>query len=195
MLTLSAAVVLPTAVPTATAAAAGAADIKAIARRGTAGAIAAVFPAPSPGTPISAASGITTAASRIATGTISAVVAPTSAIAATTAVAATTLTATATTGSPGFRLVDAQGAAHQLSALQRVDGLGFRSVIRHFHKREASLAASLTFKGQRTADHFTEGCKQFRHVVLLSAEGKVADKNAHEPEIDRWADACGPLGR
>jgi hypothetical protein len=79
--------------------------------------------------------------------------------------------------------------------LQGVDGLDFGSVIDHLHEGEAALAPGISLEGQGTADHVTEGCKQFRYVVLLSAERKVADKDTHEPKIDRGADACGPLGR
>ena len=79
--------------------------------------------------------------------------------------------------------------------MEGVDGLDFGSVIDHLDEGEAALAPGISLEGQGTADHVTEGCKQFRYVVLLSAERKVADKDTHEPKIDRGADACGPLGR
>jgi hypothetical protein len=105
------------------------------------------------------------------------------------------LTTTPATAAAGLGLVDAQGTAHQLSPLEGIDGLGFGGVIRHLDKGEAALPPGVALEGQGTGHHLTEGCKQFRDVFLLSTEGKVANKDAHEPEIDRVADACGPLGR
>ena len=182
-----------TGIPATAAAATGAARIKIVARgRGTR-AIAAVFPAAGTGAAAPSAPAATSTAIAVAAATSSLATAATSAA---VAVAAATLAATtAAAGPAGLSLVDAQGAAHQLSPLEGVDGLDFGSVIDHLDEGETALAPGISLEGQGTADHVTKGCKQFRYVVLLSAERKVADKDTHEPKIDRGADACGPLGR
>ena len=51
--------------------------------------------------------------------------------------------------------------------------------IGHLDEGEAALAAGVPLQRQGTVDHFAEGCKQFSHVLLLRAEGKIADENAH----------------
>jgi hypothetical protein len=189
------AVVIATAAVAATATtASGATGIEAVAWGGIPGSIAAVFPAPGTGCPVA------TTTTAVATAIVAPVVATatpitTTCIAAATAIAAATLTTATTTGSPGLGFVDAQGPSHQLGTLKGINGFRFSGVIRHLDKCEAALSPGIPLKGQRTVDHFTEGCKQFSHVFLLSAEGKVANKDAHEPEIDRGADTCGPLGR
>ena len=181
-----------TGIPATAAAAAGAARIKIVARGRGARAIAAVFPAA--GTGAAAPSAPAASSTAIAVIAVAAAATPSLATATAVAVAAATLAAAAA-GPAGLSLVDAQGAAHQLSPLEGVDGLDFGSVIDHLDEGETALAPGISLEGQGTADHVTKGCKQFRYVVLLSAERKVADKDTHEPKIDRGADACGPLGR
>ena len=174
-----AAVIAATAVltPTATGTApAGAARFKGIGGgTATAGstaatAVAAVFPAFGTGAPIA------TAAVAAAAPAPAITAATTTAVAAATAWSTATATATATAG---FGLVDAQGTAHQLGALEGVDrpGLGVR--VGHLDKGEAALAAGVTLQWQRAIDHVSERSEQLSHVLLLSAEGKIADENTH----------------
>ena len=186
-----------TGIPATAAAATGAARIKIVARGRGGRAIAAVFPAAGTGAaaPRAPAASSTATAIAVAAATPSIATTATSDSTSVAVTAATLAATTAAAGPAGLSLVDAQGAAHQLSPLQGVDGLGFGSVIDHLHEGEAALAPGISLEGQGTADHVTKGCKQFRYVVLLSAERKVADKDTHEPKIDRGADACGPLGR
>ena len=73
----------------------------------------------------------------------------------------------------------------------------------HLNEGKTTLAACIPLEGQRAVGHFTELGKQFDHIFLLSAEGKVADKNAHVlrgPGTKQWTDealniAIGPLLR
>ena len=94
----------------------------------------------------------------------------------------------------GFGFIDPQGPTHQLGALQGLDRPAFAFGIGHLHKGKAALAPRIPFQGQGTVGHLTEGGKQFSDVFLFRAEGKVANKNTHKPNIGRGTDACGPLG-
>ena len=178
---------------TATAAAARAAGLEGISTT----AVAAVFPAPGTRSTLTAsplavtATGLAIATSAMAIA--AAAVAATAAITASaTAVAAAT---TAGGGATGLSLVDAQGTAHQLRTLQRVDGPGFHLRIRHLHEGEAPLAPRIALKGQGAVHHLPVGRKQLCHVFLLCSEGQIADKNAHEPgrPRSRAMRAPGPL--
>ena len=135
-------------------------------------AVAAVFPAFGTGAPIATAA-IAAAPSITSTAAITA--------ATPTAVAATTAwsTTTAATATAGFGLVDAQGTAHQLGALEGVYRPGLGVGVGHLDKGEAALAAGVTLQWQRAIDHVSEGSEQLSHVLLLSAEGKIADENTH----------------
>ena len=84
-----------------------------------------------------------------------------------------------------------QGAElmHQLSALETFDRSFFSCIIGHFHKSKSALSAGIPLKGKGTIHDFTELSKQLSHVLLLSAEGKVANKNAHVlrgPGTKKW---------
>jgi hypothetical protein len=136
-------------------------------------AIAAIFPVTGSGGAILAAAAIATA---------SAVTTPTAAIAATAIAAAASLsatTATTTTGA-GFSLVDAKGPAHQLGSLQSFDGPRFHLVIRHLHKSETALTAGVPLQREGTIHNITKTGEEFKNVLLLCAEGKIANKDAHE---------------
>jgi hypothetical protein len=145
-------------------------------------AIAAIFP-------VTGSGGAILAAAAIATATASAVTTPTAAIAATaiaSAAAVTTAaaslsatTATTTTGA-GFSLVDAKGPAHQLGSLQSFDGPRFHLVIRHLHKSETALTAGVPLQREGTIHNITKTGEEFKNVLLLCAEGKIANKDAHE---------------
>ena len=168
-----AAVVATTAIATgivaATAAPTGTASIKTVAGSVT---TTAVFPAAGPGAiaaAFAAGAGVATATATTAVAT---------AAAAALATAAGTATA-ATTTAAGLSLVDAEGAPHQLSTLQPVDGLGFQFGIGHLHEGETTLATRIPLEGKGTVDHFAIGGEEFDHVFLLSAEGKIADEDAH----------------
>ena len=137
-------------------------------------AVAAVFPAFGTGAPIATAAIAATATAITSTAAITATT--TTAVAAATAWSATTTAATATAG---FGLVDAQGTAHQLGALEGVDRPGLGVGVGHLDKGEAALAAGVTLQWQRAIDHVSEGSEQLSHVLLLSAEGKIADENTH----------------
>ena len=162
----------------------GATGAEGIAAAISATAIAAIFPTAGTG-------GALTAAATSVTTTISTAAAVTAAIplaiatsaaapgaAAATAIATTT---TAATRAAGFGLVDAQGATHQLGALEGVDGTGFAVLVGQLHKRKAALSAGIPLQRQETVGHFTERGKQLGHVLLFRAEGEVANKNAHRP--------------
>ena len=109
----------------------------------------------------------------------------TTAIAATaTAVAAaagTTPTSTAATAATraGLGLVDAQRPAHQLSTLERIDGPGLSFGIGHLDEGEATLATGVPLEGKGAVHHLAIRGKEFNDVLLLGAEGKIADENAH----------------
>ena len=99
----------------------------------------------------------------------------------------------AATGSAtaGFSFVDPKRTAHQFRSLQSFNRRLFGGLISHLNEGKTTLAACIPLKGQRTVDHFTELGKQFNHIFLLCAEGKVADKNAHVlrgPGTKQWTD-------
>lgn len=148
-------------------------------------AIAAVFPATGSGATLSGR-GRGTATTGVAT-TSTAVTTTTTGVAA-TAAAITTATAARATGATtattcaGLGLVDAQRAAHQLSALQGLDGTVLTVVIRHLHEGEAAFAAGVALQGQRAVRHITEGSEQLGNILLLSTEGEISNKNAHRPK-------------
>jgi hypothetical protein len=165
-----------------------------------AGAIAAIFPTTGTGRTIT-----TTATTAVATTATTAVAATTAAVAAATttavATATTTAVATATTtavaatattswsASARLSFVNPKRAAHQLSALETFDRSFFGCIIGHFHKSKSALSAGIPLKGKGTIHDFTELSKQLSHVLLLSTEGKVANKNAHVlrgPGTKKW---------
>ena len=154
----------------------------------TATAIAAVFPATGSGATLSrrgsgtAATGVATTSTAVTT-TSTGVAATAAAITTATAARATgATTATPTTAGAGLGLVDAQRAAHQLSALQGLDGTVLTVVIRHLHEGEAAFAAGVALQGQRAVRHITEGSEQLGNILLLSTEGEISNKNAHRPK-------------
>jgi hypothetical protein len=113
--------------------------------------------------------------------------AATTAIAAATAVATAIAaggsgtTTTAATATAGFGLVDAEGAPHQFSALEGLNGALLGGVIGHLYKGKAPFATGIPLQGEGTVAHFAEGGEQFNDVLLFRTEGEVADKNAHWP--------------
>jgi hypothetical protein len=173
-----------------------------------AGAIAAIFPTTGTGRAITATATAAVAAATTATAvaaatTATAVAAATTATAvaaATTATAAvaaaTTATAvaaatTATTWGASARLslIDTKRAAHEFSALETFDGSFFGCIVGHFDKSKSALSAGIPLEGKGTIHDFTELSKQLSHVLLLSTEGKVANKNAHVlrgPGTKKW---------
>jgi hypothetical protein len=145
-------------------------------------AIAAIFP-------VTGSGGAILAAAAIATASATAVTTPTAAIATTSIATAAAVTAAATaslsattapTTAAGFGLVDAKGPAHQLGSLQPFDGPRFHLVIRHLHKSETALAAGVPLQREGTIHNITKAGEEFKNVLLLCAEGKIADKDAHE---------------
>ena len=144
----------------------------------TAVAAAAVFPPTGTRTALTAAA--ITAATAVATAAVTAATCITAAAIAAAAARSATPIATTTAATAGLGLVDAQGATHELSALQALDGARFGLVVGHFHEGEAPLAARIPLQGQGTAHHLTKGGKQFAHVFLFGPEGEIADKNAHD---------------
>ena len=170
----------------------GAAGTKGIATA-VAAAIAAVLPAAGAGTTLTATAGaiavvaaattaITTSSSVTAATAIAAAI-TTAAVAAPTGatIAAAIATTTAATGAAGFGFVDTQRAAHQLGALEGVDGAGLAVFISQLHEGEAALAAGVALEGQEAVGHLAERCEQLGHVLLFRAEGEVSYKNAHRP--------------
>jgi hypothetical protein len=177
-----------------------------------AGSIASILPAASSRraiTATTAAAVAATTAAAVAATTAAAVAATTAAAIAATAaaVATTTATAVATTAAattrsttPGFSFVDPKRTAHQFCTLKTFNRCVFGGLIRHLDERKTTLAACIPLEGQRTVRNFTELGKQFNHIFLLSAEGKVADKNAHVlrgPGTKQWTEeawiiAIGP---
>jgi hypothetical protein len=150
-----------------------------------AGAIAAIFPTTGTGRTI------TTTAAAVAAATTAAVAAATTAAVATATTAAVAATTTATSWGASARLsfVNPKRAAHQLSALETFDRSFFGCIIGHFHKSKSALSAGIPLKGKGTIHDFTELSKQLSHVLLLSTEGKVANKNAHVlrgPGTKKW---------
>jgi hypothetical protein len=118
--------------------------------------------------------------------------ATTTAVATATAVAAAATTATAATtwgASARLSLIDTKRAAHEFSALETFDGSFFGCIVGHFDKSKSALSAGIPLEGKGTIHDFTELSKQLSHVLLLSAEGKVANKNAHVlrgPGTKKW---------
>jgi hypothetical protein len=172
-----------------------------------AGSIASILPAASSrraitATTTAAVAATTATATAVAATTATAVAATATAVAATTAAAVATTTAAATTRSttPGFSFVDPKRTAHQFCTLKTFNRCVFGGLIRHLDERKTTLAACIPLEGQRTVRNFTELGKQFNHIFLLSAEGKVADKNAHVlrgPGTKQWTEeawiiAIGP---
>jgi hypothetical protein len=162
-----------------------------------AGAIAAVFPTTGTGRAITTATATAavatataTAAVATATATATAAVATAAiATAAAAAVATTTATATSWGASAGLSFVNPKRATHQLSALETFDSSFFGCIIGHFHKSKSALSAGIPLKGKGTIHDFTELSKQLSHILLLSTEGKVANKNAHVlrgPGTKKW---------
>ena len=130
-----------------------------------------------------------------------AVTATTTAAVATTTTAAVATTAAATgSASARFSFVDPKRTAHQFCTLKAFNRCVLGGLIRHLDESKTALTARIPLKGQRTVGHFTELGKQFNHIFLLSAEGKVADKNAHVlrgPGTKQWTEealniAIGP---
>ena len=179
------AVSVPRAVTPAAAAPTTAGLAEAVATAATA--IAAVFPATGSGATLSgrgsgtATTGVATTATAVTT-TATGVAATAAAVTTATAARATSATTTAATAGAGFGLVDTQRAAHQLSALQGLDGTVLAVVIRHLHEGEAAFAAGVALQGQRAVRHITEGREQLSNILLLSTEGEISNKNAHGPK-------------
>jgi hypothetical protein len=166
------------------------------------GAITAVFPATGTGrtvtsitaTSVTAAAAITTAAIATTTTAVAATAASvttTAAAAITTAAIATTTTAVAATAAsvttaatarstaPWLSFINPKWATHQLGTLKPFNRCVFDSFIRHLDKCETALTTGVPLEGKGTVRDFAELGKQFNDILLLSAEGKVADKNAH----------------
>jgi hypothetical protein len=154
-------------------------------------AITAVLPAAGAGTTLTATTGAISAAiaTAVTTTSVTAATAIAAAISTTAAVAtapgATITTAiattTAATGAARFGFVDTQRAAHQLGALEGVNGAGLTVFISQLHEGEAALAAGVALEGQEAVGDLAEGCEQLGHVLLFRAEGEVSYKNAHRP--------------
>jgi hypothetical protein len=163
-------------IPTA-AASADPAGIKAIGGS-IARAKAAIFPITGTRAPVLAASAIatrTTSVASVTTASVASITTSTSTALATTATATTT-----TTAATGFGLVDAEGTTHQFGALKPLNGPAFHVVVGHFHKGEASLATCVPLQRQGAVHDVTKTREKFNNVLLLSAEGKIAYKDAHE---------------
>jgi hypothetical protein len=137
--------------------------------------VTAVFPTTGSRTTGIGATAIATAS------TTAAIATTTAAIATTTTAIATASATTAWSAATGLCFIDAKGATHQLNALQRIDRCCFRCLIRHFNEREATLAAGVALERKGTISDFAMGGEQFNDVFLLSAEGQIADENAHFP--------------
>jgi hypothetical protein len=161
---------------------------------GTRGAITATTAAAvATATTAAAVATATTAAAVAAATTTAAVAAATTAAAvaaATTAAAVATATAATTWGaSARLSLIDTKRAAHEFSALETFDSSFFGCIVGHFDKSKSALSAGIPLEGKGTIHDFTELSKQLSHVLLLSAEGKVANKNAHVlrgPGTKKW---------
>jgi hypothetical protein len=73
--------------------------------------------------------------------------------------------------------------------LETFDSSFFGCIVGHFDKSKSALSAGIPLEGKGTIHDFTELSKQLSHVLLLSAEGKVANKNAHVlrgPGTKKW---------
>jgi hypothetical protein len=121
-----------------------------------------------------AASVTTTAAAAITT---AAIATTTTAVAATAA--SVTTAATARSTAPWLSFINPKWATHQLGTLKPFNRCVFDSFIRHLDKCETALTTGVPLEGKGTVRDFAELGKQFNDILLLSAEGKVADKNAH----------------
>lgn len=176
----------PAVTVTPTAATASAARFKGITT--AAAAITAVFPATGTGAALTA----TGIAPPVVVATAAAVTTTTAAAIAASPIATTTSTGGTATG---LGLVDPQGAAHQLRALQAIDGPVFHLGIGHLHEGESALAAGIPLQREGAVHDFAKGGKQLCHVLLLSTEGQIANKNTHEPgrPQGRSMRAPGPL--
>ena len=75
--------------------------------------------------------------------------------------------------------------------MKGVDRTGFRFVIDHFDEGKAALAPGISLQGERTIHHFAVSCKQLSDIFLLCTEGQIANKNTHEPILERGL-APGP---
>jgi hypothetical protein len=162
------------------------------------GAITAIFPTTGTRgaittTTTAAAVATATTAAAVATATTAAAVATATAAAAVAAATTTAAVAAAATtswsASARLSFVNPKRAAHQLSALETFDRSFFGCIIGHFHKSKSALSAGIPLKGKGTIHDFTELSKQLSHVLLLSTEGKVANKNAHVlrgPGTKKW---------
>jgi len=166
---------------TATSTAPGPTCIKAVATAITA-TVTAIFPVAGSGAAILAAAAIASTATAVST--TAAAIATTAIAAASTAAITTTAalstTTTAATTAAGFGFVDAKGAPHQLGSLQSFDGPRFHLVIRHLHKGETALTTGVPLQGEGTIHNITKAGEKFNDVLLLCAEGKIANKDAHE---------------
>jgi hypothetical protein len=149
------------------------------------GAITAIFPTTGTRGAIT-----TTTAAVASTATATAVAAASTATATAVAAAVTTAAAATTWGaSARLSLIDTKRAAHEFSALETFDGSFFGCIVGHFDKSKSALSAGIPLEGKGTIHDFTELSKQLSHVLLLSAEGKVANKNAHVlrgPGTKKW---------
>jgi hypothetical protein len=169
--------------------------------------IAAVFPAACAGWAVTATAAVATTATTATTAVATTATTAVATATATTAVAtATTAVATATTAaavaaaataaaattwgaSARLSLIDTKRAAHEFSALETFDSSFFGCIVGHFDKSKSALSAGIPLEGKGTIHDFTELSKQLSHVLLLSAEGKVANKNAHVlrgPGTKKW---------
>ena len=163
-----------------------------------ASAIAAIFPTTGTGGAITATTtaAVTATAAAVATAAVTTTtIATWSAAAVTATTAAAVATAAIATWSATARLsfIDTKRATHQLSALEAFDGSLFSCIVGHFDKSKSALTACIPFKGKGTIHDFTELGKQLSHVLLLSAEGKVANKNAHVllgPGTKKWTEGA-----
>jgi hypothetical protein len=63
--------------------------------------------------------------------------------------------------------------------LKALDRSFFCCFIRHFNEGESTFAAGVPLKRKGAIHNFTELGKQFDHIFLLSAEGEIANENAH----------------
>jgi hypothetical protein len=149
-----------------------------------AGAIAAIFPTTGTGRTITTGAAVATTATATAVATTT-----TAAAVATTAAAVAAAATTSWSASARLSFVNPKRAAHQLSALETFDRSFFGCIIGHFHKSKSALSAGIPLKGKGTIHDFTKLSKQLSHVLLLSTEGKVANKNAHVlrgPGTKKW---------
>jgi hypothetical protein len=62
--------------------------------------------------------------------------------------------------------------------------------IRHLHEGETALSTRITLQRKSAIHNIAEGRKQLSHIFLLSAEGQIANKDAHE--ADAGGSGTGP---